>query len=41
LRATAFGRMSLSDAEAGGLMRVSGDRRLAARFGCLFPGPDV
>jgi DNA-binding HxlR family transcriptional regulator len=41
LRAMAFGRVSLSDAEAGGRMGVSGNRRLAARFGRLFPVPDV
>ena len=35
LRSFAFGRSSLRDAEAAGL-RVSGDRRLAARFGRLF-----
>lgn len=35
LRSFAFGRSSLRDAEAAGL-RVSGDRRLATRFGRLF-----
>jgi DNA-binding HxlR family transcriptional regulator len=39
LRALAFGRVNLSDAEAGGRLRVNGDRRLAARFGRLFPVP--
>lgn len=39
LRAVAFGRTSLRDAEASGRMRVSGDRRLASRFGRLFPVP--
>lgn len=41
LRAVAFGRMTSRDAEATGRLRVSGDRRLAARFGRLFPVPDV
>ncbi|HEY8301776.1 MAG TPA: winged helix-turn-helix transcriptional regulator [Jatrophihabitans sp.] len=39
LRALAFGRVSLSDAEAGGRLRVSGARRPASRFGRLFPLP--
>jgi SCP-2 sterol transfer family protein len=39
LRAFAFGRESLGDAEAAGRLAVVGDRRLAARFGRLFPVP--
>ncbi|MDT4937734.1 MAG: hypothetical protein QOG80_1405 [Pseudonocardiales bacterium] len=39
LRAVAFGRLPLAAAEAEGLLRVTGDRRLAARFGRLFPVP--
>jgi hypothetical protein len=35
----AFGRLPLAAAEAEGLLRVTGDRRLAARFGRLFPVP--
>ena len=39
LRAVAFGRESLADAEATGRITVRGDRRLAARFGRMFPVP--
>lgn len=39
LRAFAFGRLTLTDAEATGHLSVTGDRRLAARFGRMFPVP--
>jgi DNA-binding HxlR family transcriptional regulator len=39
LRAVAFGREPLAAAEAAGRMTVGGDRRLAARFGRMFPVP--
>ena len=39
LRAVAFGRESVADAEAAGRLTVAGNRRLAARFGRLFPVP--
>jgi DNA-binding HxlR family transcriptional regulator/putative sterol carrier protein len=39
LRAVSFGRESMADAEKTGRLRVSGDRRLAARFGRMFPVP--
>jgi DNA-binding HxlR family transcriptional regulator/putative sterol carrier protein len=37
LRAVAFGREALADAAAAGRIAVTGDRRLAARFGRMFP----
>ena len=39
LRSVAFGRESVADAETAGRITVAGDRRLAARFGRLFPVP--
>lgn len=39
LRALAFGRESVADAETAGRLTVAGNRRLAARFGRLFPVP--
>jgi putative sterol carrier protein len=37
LQAFAFGRVRLAEVEAAGRLRVTGDRRLAARFGRMFP----
>lgn len=39
LRALAFGREPVADAEAAGRLTVAGNRRLAARFARLFPVP--
>ena len=39
LRAVSFGRETLDAAEAAGRLRVEGNRRLAARFGRMFPVP--
>lgn len=39
LRAVSFGREGMAAAEAAGRLRVSGNRRLAARFGGMFPVP--
>jgi DNA-binding HxlR family transcriptional regulator len=39
LRSVAFGRLSVAAAVQAGRLAVSGDRRLAARFGRMFPVP--
>ena len=40
LRAVAFGREAVTDAERDGRLRVVGDRRVAERFTRMFPAPD-
>ena len=40
LAAVVYGGMSLADAEAQGMVKLSGDRKLAQHFTSLFPLPD-